>query len=127
MSKILVIEDDADLSKVIVQRLSRYGFEAIAAREGCQGIELAHREKPDLILLDLVLPTGDGLFVLKNLRMASETAYIPVIVLTGQEDETYREKVMEAGVDAYLEKPYNPDMLVSTIQSLLEGSRRGGG
>ena len=120
MSKILIIEDEPDLTKVLRKRLLGQGFEVIAAADGYQGVEFAHKEKPDLIILDLMLPAGDGLSVLKNIKMSARTRYIPVVVLTGMKDEEYKQKVTDEGVEAYLEKPYEPDVLITTIKNVLK-------
>jgi len=120
MSKILIIEDEPDITKVVRKRLMEEGFEVIAAQDGYQGVKSAHKEKPDLIILDLMLPAGDGLSVLKNIRMSAHTRYIPVVVLTGIKDEEYKQKVMGEGVEAYLEKPYEPDVLTTTIKNILK-------
>ncbi len=120
MNKILIIEDEADIVKVLTKRLLRHSFKVIVAGEGWKGTELAHKEKPNLIILDLMLPAGDGLTVLKNLKMISRTAYIPVVVLTGKSDEEYKKKVIAEGVEAYLQKPYDVNELISIINEILK-------
>jgi DNA-binding response OmpR family regulator len=125
MRKILVIEDEIDVQKVVAKRLSQHGFEVFVADDGCHGIELAHREGPDLIILDFMLPAGNGLVVLKNLRSSSHTRYIPVVVLTGMKNEEYKQKMLDEGVDAYLEKPYEPDELIGTIEGILNKEKAG--
>lgn len=119
MSKILIIEDELDVQKVVARRLSQHGFEVVAADDGCHGIELAHSSRPDLIILDFMLPAGNGLVVLKNLRSSSHTRYIPVVILTSMKNEEYKQKVFDEGVSAYLEKPYEPDELIKTIENIL--------
>jgi len=119
MSKILIIEDDFDVAKVLKKRLSKSSFETLVAEDGYHGIELAHKEKPDLIILDLKLPAGGGLGVLKGLRSSLHTKHIPVLVLTAMKDEEYKKKTLEKGVDAYLEKPYDPAVLLDTIKNIL--------
>ncbi len=123
MSKILIVEDELDVQKVVARRLSQHGFEVVAADDGCQGIELAHSSEPDLIILDFMLPAGNGLVVLKSLRSSSHTRYIPVVVLTGMKNEEYKQKMLDEGVDAYLEKPYEPDELIRTVEDILCKSR----
>ncbi|MCK4913444.1 MAG: response regulator [Planctomycetes bacterium] len=119
ISRILIIEDERDVQKVIAKRLMGAGFEVLCADDGYRGVELIHNERPDLIVLDLQLPAGSGLTVLKNMRMSAYTRYTPVVVLTGISDETLKQKVMEAGVDAYIEKPYEPNMFIKTINDIL--------
>lgn len=125
MSKILIIEDELDVQKVVARRLSGHGFEVIVADDGCRGIELAHSNEPDLIILDFILPAGDGLVVLKNLRSSSHTRYIPVVILTGMKNEEYKQKILDEGVNGYLEKPYEPDELIRTIEDILKKDKAG--
>jgi DNA-binding response OmpR family regulator len=125
MSKILIIEDELDVQKVVARRLSQHGFEVVAADDGCRGVELAHTSKPDLIILDFMLPAGNGLMVLKNLRSSSHTRYIPVVILTSMKDEKYKQMILGEGVNAYLEKPYEPDELIKTIEDVLKKEKAG--
>jgi DNA-binding response OmpR family regulator len=125
MSKILIIEDELDVQKVVARRLSQHGFEVVAADDGCRGIELAHSSKPDLIILDFMLPAGNGLIVLKNLRSSSHTRYIPVIILTSMKNEEYKQKILDEGVSAYLEKPYEPEELIKTVEKVLKKEKAG--
>ena len=100
-------------------RLESSGFEVVTALDGYHGIKMAHQEKPDLIILDLMLPAGDGLSVLEKLKLAEPTRKIPVVVLTGMINEEYKAKVLEQGIEAYLQKPYDPDNLISIINNVL--------
>jgi DNA-binding response OmpR family regulator len=125
MSKILIIEDELDVQKVVTKRLLQHGFEVVAADDGCRGVELAHTSKPDLIILDFMLPAGNGLMVLKNLRSSSHTRYIPVVILTSMKDEKYKQMILGEGVNAYLEKPYEPDELIKTIEDVLRKEKAG--
>jgi DNA-binding response OmpR family regulator len=120
MSKILIIEDEPDTAKVVTKRLAQGGFEVIVAVDAYEGVKFAHKEKPDLIILDLMLPAGGGFSVLKNIRMTAEIRTTPVVVLTGIKDEDYKQQILDEGVEAYLGKPYDPDVLISTIQGILK-------
>lgn len=120
MSKIMIIEDEPDTVKVVTKRLTQAGFEVVVAADAYEGVRFAHKEKPDLIILDLLLPAGGGLSVLKNIKMAAEIRYTPVVVLTGAKNEDYKRQILDEGVEAYLEKPYEPDVLLSTIQDILK-------
>ncbi len=120
MSKIMIIEDEPDTVKVVTKRLTQAGFEVVVAADAYEGVRFAHKEKPDLIILDLMLPAGGGLSVLKNIKMAAEIRYTPVVVLTGAKNEDYKRQILDEGVEAYLEKPYEPDVLLSTIQDILK-------
>lgn len=120
MSKILIIEDEPDIAKVVRKRLMDQQYEAIWAPDGYAGVQLARREEPDLIVLDLMLPAGGGLNALQNLRLNAKTQFTPVVVLTGMQDAGYKKKVLDEGVDAYLEKPFEARALLRTIGHLLK-------
>jgi len=120
MNKILVVEDNYELSGLISDLLKSEGFEVITCEDGMQGVAYTHNQKPDLIILDLMLPAGGGLHVLENIRLSNITKTIPIIVLTASKDEVHKEKAKEFGVDAYLEKPYDPELLIKTIRGLLD-------
>ena len=123
MKKILVIEDDAALSKILFMLLSKTGYEVIIASDAMQGINMAHQQKPDLIISDLMIPAGGGLNTIKNIKLSTLLKFIPVIVLTALRDEEYKKKVLDLGIEAYLEKPYEPEMLLQKIRDILgEGS-----
>ena len=119
MHKILVIEDDIDVTKVLKKRLVDNGYDVITANEPTEGLRLAHGEKPDLILLDLKLPTGGGLSVLRSLKMSSETREIPVVVVTGVKRVEIKDQVLKEGALAYIEKPYEPQELMETVRGIL--------
>ena len=119
MSKILIVEDEADLVTFMTERLVKEGFEVDSAKDVYEAIELLHKAKPDLLILDLMLPAGGGLTVLKNLRADRETAKIPVIVLTASHSPGYKEEVMKMGVQAYMEKPYDSPKLIAVIKKAL--------
>ena len=80
---------------------------------------MAHKEKPDLIMLDLNMPAGGGLGTLEHLKMSTNTKFIPIIVLTGSEDPELKKKVLDKGIEQYIQKPYEPDELIGTINSLI--------
>jgi DNA-binding response OmpR family regulator len=125
MSKILVVDDEVDITKVLKKRLSTAGFDVIIAMDGYQGTEFAYKELPDLIILDLMLPAGGGLSVLKNLKLSVKTSDIPVVVLTAMRDEKYKNEILTAGVESYLEKPYDIEKLIVVIKDLLDKKKEG--
>jgi DNA-binding response OmpR family regulator len=128
MKKILIVEDELDLAKVVRKRIAEEGYEVIVANDTYQAIKYAHEHKPDLIILDLMLPGGGGMFFLQNLRMTASLGHLPVVVLTGMKNDTYKTQILREGVEAYLEKPYEPAELIGTIRRILEGkSSRGDG
>jgi DNA-binding response OmpR family regulator len=106
MATILVVEDELDVQKVVAKRLSSRGFTVHCASDGYQAVQKAHKIAPDLIVLDLQLPAGDGLSVLRKLRISEATKKTHIVVLT-------------EGVDAYLQKPYDAQVLLDTIDKIL--------
>jgi CheY-like chemotaxis protein len=121
MKKILFIEDEMALQKTFEEIIKGEGYEIISALDGETGLRLAKTQKPDLILLDLILPKIEGIEVLKTLKEDEETKNIPVIVLTHVEDLEKVEKAMELGVQAYLVKAeYSLEEIKEKIKQALE-------
>lgn len=119
MKKILFVEDEESLQKVIKESLEKHGYNVISAMDGENGISLAKNEKPDLILLDLILPRKDGFEVLTALKAAPETAVIPVIVLTNLEGSADVERVLSLGAHTYLVKSnYSLDDVLLKVKSV---------
>ncbi len=116
--RILVVDDDPDLVSVLEARLKTNGYEVRGVSDAVV-VEVSRAFNPDLIMLDLMLPGGDGLVVLKRLWMIPSVKNIPVVVLTGVRDEGYKKKILEAGVSAYVEKPYDVEDLLSKIRGIL--------
>jgi DNA-binding response OmpR family regulator len=114
--KILIIEDDYDLSALMIRHLHSADYDVINVGDAIQGVQFAKREIPDLIVLDLMIPGGGGLTVLERLSQLTETQSIPIIVLTGVHDASMKEKVLQAGAAQYLEKPYNAQELLKNIE-----------
>jgi DNA-binding response OmpR family regulator len=125
MARVLIIEDEVDVTKVLEKRLKDAGHEGLVANESSKGVELAHSAKPDAIILDLMLPAGGGLSILRGLKLSSETRDIPVIVLTGVRNEQVRHNVMREGAVAFFQKPYEPSELMAAINKAL--GKKGGG
>lgn len=119
MKSILIVEDEKDIARVLQMRLKKEGYKTAIAMDGMTAVQTIHRAKPDLIILDLLLPGGDGLSVLKRIKMSVHTNMIPVIVLTSNQDLDYKNKVMEEMPDAYMTKPYDAQMLVGEIKRLI--------
>jgi DNA-binding response OmpR family regulator len=120
MATILVVEDELDVQKVVAKRLTSRGFTVHCASDGYQAVQKAHKIAPDLIVLDLQLPAGDGLSVLRKLRISEATKKTYIVVLTGMTNELYKQSVLIEGVDAYLQKPYDAQVLLDTIDQILK-------
>jgi two-component system, OmpR family, alkaline phosphatase synthesis response regulator PhoP len=117
--KILVVEDDKDIVKMLEYNLKKEGFKVITASDGEDALDLAVRQYPDLILLDLMLPGIDGLEVCKSLKKESKTSPIPVIMLTAKGQEADKVVGLELGADDYITKPFSLRELIARIKAVL--------
>ncbi|MFA5204607.1 MAG: response regulator [Lentisphaeria bacterium] len=118
--KILIVDDDQDLVVGLAVRLRKVGgYDVIMAADGLGGITKAQREKPDLIILDLGLPVGDGFSVLERLKTLTTTALIPVIVLSARDPGEAQNAVLDMGADAFFQKPADNDQLLAVIRKVL--------
>ncbi len=116
--KILVVDDELDVAKALKIRLKANGYNVVLAYDSIQGYTIANKEKPDLIILDIMIPGGGGFVVAERLKQSTATHDIPIIFLTGisgGEDRAYK-----AGATGYLMKPYHPEKLLETIHDALE-------
>jgi DNA-binding NarL/FixJ family response regulator len=123
MKKILVIEDQAPMRRNLVTILEMEGFQALTADNGRDGLELARKERPDLILCDVMMPALDGYGVLQGLRDDKSTSTIPFIFLTAKGEKTEVRAGMNLGADDYLAKPVTREDLLAAITSRLERKR----
>lgn len=121
MRKIALIEDDADLYALLKYNLEKEGFALVGAQTGKGAIDLCRREKPDLILLDIMLPDSDGLDICKGIRNHPELAHIPVIFLTARASETDRIVGLELGANDYIVKPFFIRELIARIKIQFRG------
>ena len=121
MTKILYVEDNDDNIYMLTRRLGRKGFEVIVATDGATGVEMAQKEAPSLVLMDLNLPVMDGWEATRRLKAAPETESIPVIALSAFAMASDREKALEAGCDDYVSKPIDFKSLFSKIETILSG------
>ncbi len=119
MKRILVVEDNETNLYLIKFILEKSGYEVIEAMEGAVGMELAAKEKPDLILMDIQLPDIDGLEATKRIRASEADGDISIIALTSFAMAGDREKAMAAGCTGYIEKPINPDTFITEIEKHL--------
>ena len=121
MKKIVLIEDDADLFSLIQYNLEKEGFQFAGSQTGKGAIELCRREKPDLIILDIMLPDSDGLDICKGIRTHPELAHLPVIFLTARASETDRIVGLELGANDYIVKPFFVRELIARIKIHFRG------
>lgn len=121
MRKIALIEDDSDLYALVKYNLEKEGFAFVGAQSGRGVIDLFRRERPDLILLDIMLPDSDGLELCKSIRQHSELAHIPVIFLTARASETDRIVGLELGANDYIVKPFFVRELIARVKIQFRG------
>ncbi|HEV2199565.1 MAG TPA: response regulator transcription factor [Bryobacteraceae bacterium] len=116
MKKIVLIEDDADLFRLVQYNLEKEGFQFTGLQTGKGALDLCRRERPDLIILDVMLPDSDGLEICKAIRAHPELAHIPVIFLTARASETDRIVGLELGANDYIVKPFFIRELIARIK-----------
>ena len=119
MKSILIVDDDELLVTFMVHKLRGRGFEVVSAADGAQGLRLANERKPNLIVLDAMMPELDGFEVLRRLKEAPETSEIPVLMLTARKQERDVVTGLSLGASDYLVKPFMPEELLMRIQKLL--------
>ena len=120
MQRVLIVEDEVDIADLIMFNLQRAGYEVLKAHDGVHGTEMAILERPDLIILDLMLPGRDGYSVFREVRRDARTSHIPVIMLTARAQAEDRIKGLEAGAEDYLTKPFSPKELVLRVNAILK-------
>ena len=120
---ILVIEDERDILNLVGYNLAQAGFRVLQAEDGLEGLRIAEREKPDLIVLDLMLPKMEGKEVCRRIRQGERTRSIPIIMLTARVEEVDRIIGFEIGADDYITKPFSVRELVLRVQSVLKRAR----
>jgi len=118
--KLLVVEDEGELLEFLKMRLEANGYEVIGACDGKEGFEKAVKEKPDLILLDLMLPKVDGYWVCNLLKKDKRYDMIPIIILTAKSGAEHSKLAKECGADFYMTKPFEIEELLSKIASLIK-------
>jgi len=117
--KILIVDDDPDLRRGLNLRLRSQHYDTAYATDGFSAIAMAQKEKPDLIILDIGLPAGDGFVVLERLQQNASLSTIPVIVLSARDPQSTREKTMRAGAMAFFQKPADNAELLNAIRAAL--------
>ncbi|MBN2737792.1 MAG: response regulator [Spirochaetales bacterium] len=124
--KILIVEDEKDILELLSFNLEREGYEIFKASTGEEALDQAQKNSLDLVLLDLMLPGMDGLKVCKRLKQKSQTANVPVLMLTAKSEENDIVFGLESGADDYVTKPFSPKILVARIRTLLRRNQTQG-
>src|ERR1700726_3954107 len=116
--RILIIEDERGLTDVLSYNLQREGYDVVVAHDGQEGLRKAQMQLPDLILLDLMLPTLDGLEVCRELRSGERTRNVPILMLTARAEETDQVVGFSMGADDYVTKPFSVKVLLQRVKAL---------
>jgi len=121
--KVLIVEDDRDIAEMVEYNLKEEGYETVSAFNGEDGVRLAKKASPDLIILDIMLPIIDGFEVCRILKKEQVTADIPVIILSAKSQETDKIVGLELGADDYVTKPFSPRELIARIRAIMRRGR----
>ncbi len=116
--RVVVVEDDKDILELITHNLEREGYEVTGAATGEDGVDAVRSRKPDLVLLDLMLPGIDGLEVCRRLKADPDTAHIPVVMVSAKGEETDIVTGLELGADDYVTKPFSPKVLIARMRAV---------
>lgn len=122
--KILIVEDERDILQLVKHYVEKEGFRTVVAATGLEALKQVSESKPDLVVLDLMLPELDGLEVCKRLRSAPDTAMLPIIMLTAKAEESDTIIGLELGADDYVTKPFSPKTLIARVKALLRRADR---
>jgi two-component system phosphate regulon response regulator PhoB len=123
--KILIVEDEKDIAELIAFNLEEEGFEIVSASSGEEGLTKAVSEKPDLVLLDIMLPGINGLDVCRVMKSDDKTRHIPIMMLTARNDDVDIITGLEIGADDYVTKPFSPRVLTARIRAILRRGKTG--
>ncbi len=118
--RILIIEDEIEMVKLLRMRLEANGYDVLVAGDGQEGLDMAKREKPDLIILDLMLPKMDGFKVCGLIKSDTKYSHVPIIILSARGHESDVATCKELGAEVYITKPFEPRELLAKINSLLK-------
>jgi two-component system alkaline phosphatase synthesis response regulator PhoP len=124
--RVLVVDDDREIVRLVRAYLEQAGFQVLAAYDGETALHAIRRERPDLVVLDLMLPDRDGWDVTRVVRADPSLAGIPILMLTARVDDTDKIIGLELGADDYVTKPFNPREVVARVRSVLRRSQSGG-
>ena len=119
LKKVLIVDDDPEMRLALHIRLKANNYEVVAASDGVTGVSEARKQMPDVILLDLGLPAGDGFSVIERLQRMDTLAHIPIIVVSGRDRMANRERALKAGARVFLQKPVKNSELLAAIEQTL--------
>jgi DNA-binding response OmpR family regulator len=119
--KILIVDDNEDVSKGLRILLRAHDYTTVLAGDAVAAISQAKNENPDLIILDLGLPAGDGYLVMERLANIESLASTPVVIFTARDEESHKERSIQSGAKAFFQKPVDHSVLLSTIEQIIDG------
>jgi DNA-binding response OmpR family regulator len=119
VKKILVVDDELDIVKALTVRLKANNYDVIGACDGTQAIGKAHKEKPDLILMDIKMPGQGGIKAYEHLKVSSDTSLIPVIFVTAIANEETRQQILEMGAVDFIAKPFDSRDVLAKVKKAL--------
>ncbi|HET9499977.1 MAG TPA: response regulator [Marmoricola sp.] len=122
MARIVIADDDADIRELVVFKLRHGGHEVIPVADGAAAVEACSSQRPDLVILDVMMPGMSGLEAARALRKDTDLAGLPIIMLTARAQESDIEQGFEAGADDYVVKPFSPRELASRVEAVLARS-----
>ncbi len=123
-TKVLAVDDQAQIVRLVQINLERHGYEVVTASDGEEALEQIRREKPDLIIADVLMPRMDGFQLLREIRSAPETRDLPFIMMTVKSHVMDINQAWEEGVDCFLTKPFDPTELLHFVRQVLETSAK---
>ena len=121
-SKILIVDDDVGIRMLLAKFLQRQGFETIVAEDGLEGVELAKKHHPDLIMLDVVMPRMDGLTAARLIKFYKPLSEVPIVFLTAKDADKEIELAQEARAEVYITKPFDVRKVIEVVKELLSSS-----
>ena len=117
--RILVVDDEPEIAFLIKRRLIKNGYEVFMAHDGASALSLVKKERPDVIILDIMMPEPDGLQVCRTLKQDPQYRSVPIILLSARDQQKDKDAGQQAGADMYITKPFEPDDLMRNVKALL--------
>ena len=124
MSKILIVDDDGGIRMLLSKFLEREGFEIVVAEDGLEGVEIAKKTQPDVIILDVVMPRMDGITAARLIKFYKPLADVPIIFLTAKDANKEIELAQEARADVYITKPFDVHQVIHVVKEILSTSEK---
>lgn len=121
---ILIVDDEDDIIDLVRYNIEKEGFDTLTARDGAEAVDIAEKQRPDLIILDIMMPRMDGIEACRRMREHAQLRNTPILMLTAKSDESDHVFGLEEGADIYLTKPISIPILISQAKALLRGSSR---